>query len=300
MGFLGLRIFLIFLSVFLAESAVAQTASFGKNKIQYNNFDWRVLESDHFHLYYYPEEEELARTALQLAEDYYDLVAARFRHEVARRIPLIIYSSHQDFEQTNVTPAMLPEGVAGFTEFLKGRVAMPFNGSYHDFAHTLHHELVHVFQLSRLEESFRLHYRNNLVGPPLWFTEGMAEAWSEEWDATGDLFLRDLVIHDRLPEIRSLWRLNGTFVLYKVGQDLIFFLEENYGTAVVPEIYDELWRVQSFEEALQNVTGTTVDELSTRWHYNLWQRYFPDVQRYQPLELAARKIATKGASFKAV
>jgi len=284
----------------LTSAAPAQTISFGKNKIQYKPFDWRVLESEHFHLYYYPEEEELAQTALEMAEESYGVVAARFRHEVGKPIPLIIYSSHQDFEQTNVSRSFLPEGVAGFTEFLKGRVAMPFNGSYHDFQRTLQHELVHVFQLSRLEESFRLHYRNNLVGPPLWFTEGMADAWSGRWDATGDLFLRDLVLGDRLPAIRDLWHLNGTFVIYKIGEDLVDFLEKKFGPGVVPRIYDELWRVQSFEEALTRVTGLSLQELDARWRFDLARRYYPDVERNRPLELAARPLAVAGANFKPV
>jgi len=106
---------------------------FGKNKIQYSDFEWRVLESTHFDLYFYPEEDTLARTGLRIAEEAYRGIAARFGFEVSDRIPLIIYSSHNQFEETNVSPYFLPEGVGGFTEFLKGRVALPFNGSYADF-----------------------------------------------------------------------------------------------------------------------------------------------------------------------
>ncbi len=272
---------------------------FGKNKVQYTDFDWRVLESEHFDLYYYPQEDSLARTALVIAEDAYDRTSARFRHEVRRKIPLVIYSSHQDFEQTNISPYLLPEGVAGFTEFMKGRVALPFDGSYPDFEHVIRHELVHVFQLSRTEESFRLHYRTTYAGPPLWFTEGMAEAWSGEWDSTGDLFLGDLVLNDMLPPIRDLWHFNGTFVLYKIGQDLVRWLEATYGPDVVPALYDELWRSRNFEEALERVTGAPLDDLSERWHFALSRRYYPQVQEHRPLALAARPLAVDGPSFQA-
>ena len=155
---------------------------------------------------------------------------------MSRRIPLIIYSSHHHFEETNVSPYFLPEGVAGFTEFSKGRVALPFNGSYFDFEHVIWHELVHVFQLSRISEAYRLHYRNAFVSPPLWFTEGMAEHWSGNWDATGDLFLRDMVLGDLLPPITGLWRYAGSFVTYKIGQHLVGYLEDNFGPDVVPAI----------------------------------------------------------------
>jgi hypothetical protein len=277
-------------------TARGQTGEFGKNKIQYTEFEWRVLESEHFDLYFYPEEDTLARTAVTIAENAYDELSSRFRHEVTRRIPLIIYSSHHDFEQTNISPYFLPEGVAGFTEFLKGRVALPFNGSYFDFEHVIRHELVHVFQLSKLSEVYRLHFRNSFVGPPLWFTEGMAEVWSGDWDATGDLFLGDMVLNDALPPISGLWRYSGTFVIYKIGQDLVQFLEKHYGTDVVPALYDELWRVNSFEEAMERVTETPIEELSERWHHELTRRYYPRVQDHAPIALSAKPMAVKGGA----
>ena len=122
----------------------AQYGYFGQNKIQYRRFDWRVLRGEHVDLYYYPEEEELGRVALAYAEESYDSLQRRFNHAVTRRIPLIVYASHSDFEQTNILPFIPPEGLLGVTEFLKRRVALPFRGSYAEFRHTIRHELVHV------------------------------------------------------------------------------------------------------------------------------------------------------------
>ena len=90
-----------------------------------------------------PTVEELTRRSQAWAEESYDELAGYFGREVRRRIPLIVYSSHRAFEQTNVTPFFLPEGVAGLTEFIKGRVLMPFNGSYSQFRTTLHHFAYH-------------------------------------------------------------------------------------------------------------------------------------------------------------
>jgi WD40 repeat protein/hemolysin secretion/activation protein ShlB/FhaC/HecB len=282
----------------LATSA-AEAQTFGQNKIQYTDFKWRVLASQHFDLYYYPEEDTLAHTAIRIAEDAYNVLSSRMRYEVTHRIPLIIYSSHNDFEQTNVSPEFLPEGVGGFTEFLKGRVTLPYQGSYSEFHHVIWHELTHVFQISRMSEAYRLHYRNSFVTPPLWFTEGMAEDWSSTWDSTGELFLSDMVLHDRLPNMNDLWRYSGTFVIYKIGQDLVGFLEKVAGPDALPAIYDELWRVSTFEQALERVTGMSLAELNDRWHLELKRRYYPRIQSEEPLDLASRPLATEGPNFQA-
>src|SRR6058998_4383144 len=149
----------IALAMAFASSLSAQYGYFGQNKIQYRRFDWRVLRGEHVDLYYYPEEEELGRVALAYAEESYDSLERRFTHAVRRRVPLIIYASHTDFEQTNILPFVPPEGLLGVTEFLKRRVALPFTGSYSDFRHTLRHELVHVFQLSLVAEVFQRYPR---------------------------------------------------------------------------------------------------------------------------------------------
>lgn len=277
----------------------AQTVSFGKNKIQYTDFQWRVLKSPHFDLYFYPEEESLATMALQMAEDSFGRLAVRFAYHVDRRIPLIIYSSHQDFEQTNVSPYFLPEGVAGFTEFVKGRVAIPFDGSIASFKHTIHHELVHVYQLAILESVFSRHYRGQPAGAPLWLSEGMADLWSEKWDGTAEMVLRDLVLSNELPSIPDLWRFYGSFTIYKVGQDLAGFIEREYGEDAIPRLYDNLWKAGSFDGVLQAALGVRERELSERWHRSLKLRYYPEIETATSPANDSKALAVKGgANFK--
>ena len=98
-------------------------------------------------------------------------------HTVQRRIPLIVYSSHVYFEQTNIIPGFLPEGVAGFTESLKGRVALPLSGSLPEFERVLVHELVHVFMFDRIRTVLKARGAARYRRGPLWFSEGLAEYW---------------------------------------------------------------------------------------------------------------------------
>ncbi|MEW5994013.1 MAG: hypothetical protein AB1744_06420, partial [Candidatus Zixiibacteriota bacterium] len=130
-----------------AQSCFAQFY-FGKNKVQYTRFNWQVMTTEHFRIFFYEDETLLAEIAAGLAEDAYRELAARFNHEIPEKTPVIIYSSPNYFAQTNVVPGLLPESVAGFTEFMKGRVVVPFHGSYYDFHHVIKHELVHVFTFS--------------------------------------------------------------------------------------------------------------------------------------------------------
>jgi hypothetical protein len=283
----------------LASAATAQIVPFGKNKIQYESFDWHLLKGEHVDLYFYPEEAELAQVALREAERAFAQLEIKFRFHPPTRVPLIIYSSHQHFEQTNVLAGFIPEGVAGFTEFLKGRVALPFNGSYYDFRRVIQHELVHVFQIRKLLHERALHPRGRFPGLPQWFSEGLAEHWSSEWSPEGNLFVGDFVLSGNLPHVKNLSVYNGTFAIYKLGQSVHEFLEREYGDERLILFFESLWKYKSFESALWAVYGLTLDELDARWRYDLEQRYFPLVARSAPIEVAAREVISEGTpSFK--
>ena len=160
----------------LAVPARAQFFSFGQNKIQYRKLDWRMMKGPHVDLYYYSAEADLAPAALAYAEASYDTLSVQFGHTVPSRIPLIVYASHTDFEQTNILPFTPPEGLLGATDFLKRRVALPFRGNFAEFRHTMRHEMVHVFQLDMLVESYNLAPRARRYNFPLWWTEGTGGA----------------------------------------------------------------------------------------------------------------------------
>ncbi|HEU5153130.1 MAG TPA: hypothetical protein VFU03_00205, partial [Gemmatimonadales bacterium] len=199
-----------------ATSGRAQFAILGENKVQYRKFKWEVLKGPHIDLYFYPEEAELAPTALQYAEESYEVLRLKFSHEVTDRIPLIVYASHSDFEQTNVLPFTPPEGLLGVTDFLKRRVTLPFRGNLAEFRHTMRHELVHAFQISLGIDRYNRSPRSSGVALPLWWTEGLAEYWSAGEDARDEMILRDLVFSGRLPDIEQLTYVTGGIV-YPLG-----------------------------------------------------------------------------------
>jgi len=273
-----------------AAPARAQFGVFGQNKIQYRDFRWHVLRGEHVDLYFYPEEEELARAALAYAEESYLDLEVRFRHSVARRIPLIVYASHQDFEQTNILPFVPPEGLLGVTEFLKSRVALPFTGSYAEFRHTIRHELVHVFQLSSVTLTLTLYPRQRHAQLPLWWQEGLAEYFSAGEDTRDEMILRDLSVGGRLPSIQQLQYASGGIV-YPLGGTLVRFLAGRYGDWRVLQVYDDFWKYPDFDALLVGVFGRTLDQLTAEWQLAMRRRYYGSVSEQEPLEVSAARIA---------
>ena len=292
-GLLGLALFLG-----AAGEGGAQLYRFGKNKVQFTDFDWQKMETPHFDVYFYAEEEELAGYAAHMAErQYYDL-EKKFGHTVERRVPLVLYSSHIYFSQTNIIPNLLPEGVAGFTEFLKGRVALPLSGSLPEFERVLHHELVHVFMFDRIRTVLNRHNRTQYYPGPLWFSEGLAEYWSGEWDSYGDMILRDALFADRLVPIEQMFYINGTFQMYKEGQSICYYMAECYGEDIFALLLDNWWRGETFEEIFEATTGEALKTLDENWIYHLHKTYLPDISDNDPPSKLARALTEEGFNIK--
>src|SRR5690348_17045280 len=101
------------LVVLLASAGSASAQYFGRNKVQYSRLDFKVLETPHFDVYYYPAEADAASLAARMAERWHAKLSTLFQHEFERRQPIILYGSHAQFAQTSVLPDFVPDGVGG-------------------------------------------------------------------------------------------------------------------------------------------------------------------------------------------
>jgi Tol biopolymer transport system component len=276
----------------------SQLYRFGKNKVQFDRFEWQKMETEHFDLYFYPEESELASFAAPMAEAGFRHAESKFGYTVQRRIPLIIYSSHVYFEQTNIIPGYLPEGVAGFTEFLKGRVALPMSGSLPEFERVLYHELIHVFMFDLVRHVLRSRGITEYRPGPLWFSEGLAEYWSSEWDSRASMIVRDALFSRRLVPISLMYQINGTFQMYKEGQSICEYMAREYGEDVFERILHNWWKAETFAEVFEMTTGETLALLDESWQYDLEKRILPVIEDADPPSQMATALTHSGFNLK--
>ncbi len=286
-----------FIFALLPSLAIGQYY-FGQNKVQYTDFDWQVLKTDNFDVYFYPEEEQIAQVAAKMAEDSYVHHVEKFNHVIDKKIPLIIYSSPTFFYQTNVTPYLLPEGVAGFTEYFKERVVVHYHGSHEDLQKLIQHELTHVFQMNKVTYVCRAHRKRNPPRPPLWFTEGLAEYWSEGWSTEADMVIRDMVISGNIVPFERLYTISGSYFMYKVGQSICQFMSETYGDDKLTLLYENWWKEPSFDLLVKNTYGVPLAEIGKQWEYYLKKKYYPHLEDQTLPENVATKLTVKSYNVK--
>lgn len=265
----------------LSTSPVAAQpgALFGKNKVQYKKFDWSYIQSPHFNVYFYEGGRDLAEFTADQAEIALVSIERTMRYDITNRITIIVYNSHNDFQQTNAVSSYLPEGVGGVTELFKNRVIMPFEGSYELFRHVLHHELVHAVVNDMFTGGT---YQALLTGGgmqiPSWMNEGLAEYESlKGLDIETDMFIRDATLNDAIPDLTNL----GGYVQYRVGQTMYWYISQKYGPEKVSELLQRIRASRNIEQGFRTTFGLNIQEFSDRFKQALKVLYYPDIARYE-------------------
>lgn len=279
----------IFFLCLASRRAESQAWSFGKNKVQYTQFDWRVLTTPHFDVHFSEGYRELAaRTGAMLEDGYRDL-SRDFNHDIRWRIPVIIYGSHSAFQQTNTTWSLIPEGVQAFAEPNRRRVVLHFSGSNVDYRNTAVHELIHIFEFDIIYANLlrSVFSRSLLFNIPLWFAEGCSEYYSKGYDEEAEMFMRDAAVFDYLP---SNLNYTGGYMVYKAGQSVVDYLVNTYGQGKVIDIMRRLKHTRSIEPALKETIGLTTEELTEKWAKNVRRRYWPMYSDKKEPEDHARRL----------
>ncbi len=277
----------LLLFLLVAGSIPVNGQYFGRNKVQYEDFEFQVFETDHYEIYFYPEERRAVEDAGRMAERWYTRHSRTFLHNYDEKKPVIFYANDVDFQQTNVIRGAIGQGVGGVTEALKERVVMPLTGSYKATNHVLGHELVHSFQYDIALNSDSIEYNLRLL--PLWFVEGMAEYLSiGRIDTHTAMWLRDALLRDDLPTIEQMTT-DLSYFPYRYGQAYMAYIGGKYGDAAIAELFTLSGQI-GVDTALVYSLGVTADSLSAEWISSVRQTYLPLMQDRVLPEEAGRLV----------
>jgi hypothetical protein len=295
---LRLRVWVPALALLLLASfpdGVLAQYLYGKNKVTYDRRDWKVLKTEHVDIYHYPDEVNLVRYVAPLIEATFLEYEERFNVDFKSRLPFVFYKTHYAFQETNILPYLISEYTGGFTDLLKGRIAVPFTGSYGKFRHVARHEMVHAFMLEKIRVVMKQAGKFTYPQPPLWFVEGLAEYFANSpQDTDSHMFIRDALIHDRLLPLEQLWRIYGSFMMYKEGEAVLNYIASSFGEEAIVQIMENWWVSDKFPLVLKNTINMDLQELNEAFMKHIKRRYYPSILHNQFATDIAEQITPRG------
>ncbi len=235
---------LLFLCVTQAFAQFYYIPYYGKNKVQYSDFNWKIYNSEHFKIYHYFDNPKLLKNIVEMAESAYLKISQEIKHSLSAEVPIIYYKTYTDFEQTNLLPTS--EGILGVSEPTLYRVIIYGDMTLDQINSLIEHEIGHIFEYDILFGSpgganYALSY------PPGWIMEGWAEYNTNTWDPWSILIVRDAALNDRIPELSGSGALFSRYPTprppsYDFGHAMFEFMEHKFGKDSIREFWHSLKR----------------------------------------------------------
>jgi hypothetical protein len=256
---------------------------YGKNLVHYGKFDWQIYTTDHFEIYYYTEVKTHLERVAGYAESAYQTVSADLKHDLAFKVPLIIFKTYVDFEQENVIPGAVQEGVAAFAEPTRNRMLLPLDEPPDLLYRTITHELTHIFEFDIIPQS--------LIGreDPLWINEGLSDYMTGYWTPLDLATVRDAAVADIVPKMSKLQgygNFSNPRLIYNLGHAAFEFMESRFGKEGIRQFLFSLRKSVggggdgAFEEAFK----LKADEFDQQFEKYLKDRFKPFRDKERPMD----------------
>jgi Tol biopolymer transport system component len=277
----------------VGASAASAQEYFGQNQVEYRHFHWRVLQTEHFTVHYYPSEKEAAFDLARMAERSYQRLSRVFGHEFRERKPIIIYASRADFAENNLF-GDLGEGVEGVTDAMRQRNTLFLLATMRESEHVVTHEMVHQFQYDFYNHGHAGWGLSAMIrnGMPAWFAEGMAEYLSigPTHPATASI-MRDAALTGTLPTIRQLAERPDRYFPYRYGESVFEYIGRRWGDDIIGDIMADVPSV-GVEHAIARQLSMSQADLSDAWQTSVREASLPSVAERQRVRTFAAPVLT--------
>jgi hypothetical protein len=270
----------------LATTVAAQTPYipyFGKNQVRYDNFEWWTYETDHFTIYYYPEIEPHLERMAGYAESAYQHVSSELKHDLAHKVPLILFQTSSELQQQNVIPGAAQEGVGAFAEPMRQRIVMPMDEPPDLLYRLIVHELTHQFEFDMIPTSL---VRRNV---PLWVNEGLSDYMTAQWRPMDLMQVRDAAVADIIPKMSKLEgysEIGGGRMIYNLGHAVFEFIESRWGKEGIRGYMFALRKavIGGGEEAYEEAFKISAEEFDQQFDKYLKDRFKPFRDKERPAD----------------
>ncbi len=260
-----LPIFLVISSTTSAQFYNGLQMTFGKNRVQYNMFEWLYYRFDRFDTYYYAEGKELAQYLSTYAKYRITDWENYFNTPLRSRIIFITYNKQSEFKQSNIglITGKSDYNVGGTNTISDNKVFVYFNGNHEDFKKQIDSRIVEILvNQSVYGGSFteRVSSRS-LLDLPEWYTAGLISYLSEGWSPEKEAIVVDKVRKKKFKRLNGLQGEKAKIA----GEAIWHYIARTYGRNVIPSIIYLTKAHKSYEAGFDFVTGEEFREVLPEW-----------------------------------
>ncbi len=255
---------------FISNSSRAQfyngsQMTFGKSRVQYNNFLWLYFRFEKFDTYYYLNGKELALYTAEYADKHIKEIELDLQSNLEDKVQFIIFNTLSDLKQSNI--GLFGDwdyyNTGGVTRIIGGRVLLFFDGNYEHFNQQIRAGIAQVILNNMMYGTgIGAQIKNNaLFTVPEWYTNGLISFISRKWDAEIENQVRDAILHKKYEKFNGLTGEEATYA----GHSLWNYIAMKYGASSIPNIVYMARLSRNVEKGFQYVIGGSFKSVIQEW-----------------------------------
>ncbi len=255
--------------------------SFGKSRVQHQNYNWQLLRADRYDVYYYPTGRSLAQYVYFKAPQVMAEIEAKLQYASKKKLQLIVYNTQEDFRESNFAyddDDFYNQG--GVTNVYGTKIYIYFDGNRAHLDRMIRSGVMNVYahwlvQGATVGSNMTYDY---LMDVSNWYFSGLASYFGESWNSDIDAHVKDGILTQRYADFDDLSPREATYA----GHSLWRYVADTYGEEAVYRILYATRAFKSVSRAFSHVTQVPYQTLLYNWYKYYCVMYYPDLERQIP------------------
>lgn len=284
--------FTLFIFCFLTTKSQFYNGSqidFGKNRIQYRNFEWNYVRFDHVDVYFYEGGKDAAIETATIVESLIEKLNERFDYELESRLQIMVFNKLGDLKQSNIGLSRnMSDKKNVVSNFVDNKVLIYQETGFQHLRKQIYEGVAEAYYTEYLFGSdVRSRLKNAaLFNLPDWFIPGLVQFTAQYWNSKVDDELRNYILSNN---IKKLWRFDHALAGYAVWH----FIHEVYGVKTMVNLLDLTRTYRNVNDAANYLIGTNIKGILQECSIYFDKRYY-----YQDTQLVTLKNPIIRPKFK--
>jgi hypothetical protein len=264
--------------------AQVNAVEFGKNRVQYQKFNWKYYQTDNFNTYFSQDGLELGKYVAQIAEQELPQLEEFIEYGLQRRANIAVYNSFDEMQQSNIGMGLDWQNTGGVTKLVNNKMLLYFDGNHENLRRQVRQGIAGVLVANVLfgDDLGEFAANQTLLDLPKWLTDGYIEYAAEEWSTQLDDQLKSALLSGDYNNFYQFAYVKPNLA----GHAFWYYIGNKYGKAKTTYLLYLTRIYRNLNSATKKIAKKKFKDVLRDFMSEESQKYYKDIR--------ARRIAPKG------
>jgi hypothetical protein len=260
----------------LDSTAQVSTVEFGKNRVQYQKFNWKYYQTENFNTYFSQDGLGLGKYVAQVAENELSGIEEFVEFGLQRRANIVVYNNFDEMQQSNIGMAIDWQNTGGVTKLVNNKMLVYFDGNHANLRRQIRQGIAKILVDNVLfgDDLGEFAANQALLDLPVWLTDGYIAYAAENWNPALDDELRSVLLSGQYNNFYQ-------FAFEKpllAGQGFWKYIADKYGKSKVTYFLYLSRIYRNLNNASQKVAKKKFKKLLQDFMIEVPQNYYKDLR----------------------